>query len=413
MGLRALSSSLPERYAVSMRKITCLLACFMLAANMAWAQNGKWLQSTLRAAEKEAASASSAARSAARAITAAEEEFVPSVTRHVNRIQVKPPLPKFRPDGDELDLWVKLKPKHLAGSTPSSRGINKSRLIDKIVQRHHNMNSALIDLFRLETKYGAQDFFHLFSAAYYRKVFGPLAPSFYDALRNISLRGDKHIQTLATARMQFLFSHKNRFMSIVEEQPDGTKGNWRLQWLPILNIANPKQFNPKRIVLSYERTMQPSRSDVTMDHISPSSYARINGTNTRILYFQEDLSYLPQLYKILLYKKYTGQPLFVAVDKINRVMFVFNEHKTKWIRISQHEFANPKNLHLHINRLKQIHFKTAKDQMHIDHMIINVTLPLKSREDLTPEELEDIFFNQTLKTLAKMPNVYIAYQSVY
>ena len=31
----------------------------------------------------------------------------------------------------------------------------------------------------------------------------------------------------------------------------------------------------------------------------------------------------------------------------------------------------------------------------------------------TPEELEDIFFNQTLKTLAKMPNVYIAYQSVY
>ena len=202
-------------------------------------------------------------------------------------------------------------------------------------------------------------------------------------------------------------------MSILEEQPDGTKGNWRLQWLPILNIANPKQFNPKRIVLSYERTMQPSRSDVTMDHISPSSYARINGTNTRILYFQEDLSYLPQLYKILLYKKYTGQPLFVAVDKINRVMFVFNEHKTKWIRISQHEFANPKNLHLHINRLKQIHFKTAKDQMHIDHMIINVTLPLKSREDLTPEELEDIFFNQTLKTLAKMPNVYIAYQSVY
>lgn len=396
-----------------MKNITCLFICLLCASNIAWGQKAKWLPNAVRIINKETAASPNGAQAAQKALRHLQDEGISPSIRHANRQQAKPPITKFRPDKEELALWAKLKTGHLAGKSEPIRGLNKSALIDKIVQRHNNMNSALVDLFRLEKTYGQQDFFHMFAAAYYNKVFGPMAPSFYDLLKNISITGDRNLQTLAVTRMQFLFSHKKDFMSILQREPSITRGSWRLQWLPLLSAPKSNQFNPNRIVLAYERTMQPSRQDVTMEHITPTSYVRIDGKNTRVLYFQEDLKYLPELYKRLLYNKDKGQPLFVAVDKPNRVMFVFNDTRTKWIRISQHEFSDPDNLHLHINRLKRIYFKTAKDHEHYDNMVINVTLPLKSREDLTPEELEDIFFNQTLKTLAKTPNVYISYQSVY
>ena len=46
-------------------------------------------------------------------------------------------------------------------------------------------------------------------------------------------------------------------------------------------------------------------------------------------------------------------------------------------------------------------------------MLINLRIPIESRPYLTPQELEDIFFNQTIRQFETMPNVYISYQSLY
>ena len=212
--------------------------------------------------------------------------------------------------------------------------------------------------------------------------------------------------------MQFLFSHQNNFKNILQDSFQ-ENGKWSLYWLPVFQPTGKAPFTPQRIILSYERTLYPDKTDISMEHIRADSKIQINGKPVRVVHFQEDLKYLPQFYQQLLYKKPEGKPLFVAVDRPNRLMIVFNEAKNKWVRISKHEFANPEGLHIHLNRVKNIHFKTGKNKVHADKMLINLRIPIESRPYLTPQELEDIFFNQTIRQFETMPNVYISYQSLY
>lgn len=388
-----------------MRKFIFLFISLLTFTPLAQAQGAKWLPAAVRAAGKENANAT-AGKKAAKQLIHMQNKF-PAALRHSNRQNAKKPVTKFRPNLEEVDLWAKLKTGHMTG-----RGLNKGALVDKIVQRHNNMNSALMDLRRLENRYGEQDFFHLFAVNYYRKVLHGLTPSFYDFLQQISLLGDKQIQTSVVARMQFLFSHQNNFKAILARTAPVT-GNWSLYWMPQFTPGQKVTFNPNRLVFSYERTLYPDRTDITLDHIRADSKIRINGKNTRVVYFQEDLSFLPQFYRQLLYKTPEGRPLFVAVDIPNRLMIVFNDVKNKWVRISKHEFADPQDLHIHLNRVKKIYFKTGKEKEHYDNMLMNVRIPIQSRPDLTPEELEDIFFTQTIRRFEQMPNVYISYQPLY
>lgn len=388
-----------------MRKFIFLFISLLTITSLAQAQGAKWLPAAVRAAGKESTQGT-AGRKAAKQLIHMQEKF-PASIRHANRQNAKKPVTKFRPNLEEVDLWAKLKTGHMTG-----RGLNKGALIDKIVQRHNNMNSALMDLRRLENRYGEQDFFHLFAVNYYRKVLHGLTPSFYDFLQQISLLGDKQIQTSVVARMQFLFSHQNNFKAILARTAPVT-GNWSLYWMPQFTPGQKVTFNPNRLVFSYERSLYPDRTDVTLDHIRADSKIRINGKNTRVVYFQEDLSFLPQFYRQLLYKTPEGRPLFVAVDIPNRLMIVFNDTKNKWVRISKHEFSDPQDLHIHLNRVKNIYFKTGKEKEHYDKMLMNVRIPIQSRPDLTPEELEDIFFTQTIRRFEQMPNVYISYQPLY
>lgn len=388
-----------------MRKFIFLFISLLTFTPLAQAQGAKWLPAAVRAAGKENANAT-AGKKAAKQLIHMQDKF-PAALRHSNRQNAKKPVTKFRPNLEEVDLWAKLKTGHMTG-----RGLNKGALVDKIVQRHNNMNSALMDLRRLENRYGEQDFFHLFAVNYYRKVLHGLTPSFYDFLQQISLLGDKQIQTSVVARMQFLFSHQNNFKAILARTAPVT-GNWSLYWMPQFTPGQKVTFNPNRLVFSYERTLYPDRTDITLDHIRADSKIRINGKNTRVVHFQEDLSFLPQFYRQLLYKTPEGRPLFVAVDIPNRLMIVFNDVKNKWVRISKHEFADPQDLHIHLNRVKKIYFKTGKEKEHYDNMLMNVRIPIQSRPDLTPEELEDIFFTQTIRRFEQMPNVYISYQPLY
>lgn len=388
-----------------MRKFIFLFISLLTFTPLAQAQGAKWLPAAVRAAGKENANAT-AGKKAAKQLIHMQDKF-PAALRHSNRQNAKKPVTKFRPNLEEVDLWAKLKTGHMTG-----RGLNKGALVDKIVQRHNNMNSALMDLRRLENRYGEQDFFHLFAVNYYRKVLHGLTPSFYDFLQQISLLGDKQIQTSVVARMQFLFSHQNNFKNIVQDSFQ-ENGKWSLYWLPVFQPTGKAPFTPQRIILSYERTLYPDKTDISMEHIRADSKIQINGKPVRVVHFQEDLKYLPQFYQQLLYKKPEGKPLFVAVDRPNRLMIVFNEAKNKWVRISKHEFANPEGLHIHLNRVKNIHFKTGKNKVHADKMLINLRIPIESRPYLTPQELEDIFFNQTIRQFETMPNVYISYQSLY
>lgn len=388
-----------------MRKFIFLFISLLTFTPLAQAQGAKWLPAAVRAAGKENANAT-AGKKAAKQLIHMQDKF-PAAIRHANRQNAKKPVTKFRPNLEEVDLWAKLKTGHMTG-----RGLNKGALIDKIVQRHNNMNSALMDLRRLENRYGEQDFFHLFAVNYYRKVLHGLTPSFYDFLQQISLLGDKQIQTSVVARMQFLFSHQNNFKAVLARTAPVT-GNWSLYWMPMFSPGQKVTFTPNRLVFSYERSLYPDRTDVTLDHIRADSKIRINGKNVRAVYFQEDLSYLPQFYRQLLYKTPEGRPLFVAVDIPNRLMIVFNDTKNKWVRISKHEFSDPQDLHIHLNRVKTIYFKTGKEKEHYDKMLMNVRIPIQSRPDLTPEELEDIFFTQTIRRFEQMPNVYISYQPLY
>lgn len=405
LGPRALSPGFQLRYAVSMRNFIILGIYFLFITTLTQAQGIKWLNTASRAVNK------SAGQNVSRCITAKkllriQEETMPAL-RHSNRQNAKKPVTKFRPNLEDIELWAKLKSGHITG-----RGLNKGALIDKIVQRHNNMNSALMDLRRLEKQYGTQDFFHLFAVDYYRKVLKALTPSFYDFLQQISLLGDKQIQTAVVTRMQFLFSHQNNFKNILARTAPVT-GSWSLYWLPQFTPGQKVTFNPNRLVFSYERSLYPDRTDVTMDHIRADSKIRINGRNVRVVHFQEDLSYLPQFYEQLLYKHPEGRPLFVAVDIPNRLMIVFNDTKNKWVRISKHEFSDSQDLHIHLNRVKSIYFKTGKQKEHFDKMLINIRIPIQSRRNLTPEELEDIFFTQTIRRFEQMPNVYISYQPLY
>lgn len=374
----------------------------LLSTPLAFAQGNK-LRPLLRTiSEKQSAQYSF--QSAQRVLEEAQNGF--PALRHVNRQQAKQLPTRFRPQSQDVELWAKLKTGYL-----TTRSNNKSLLVNKIVQRHTNMSSALIDVRKLEKIYGKQDFFLLFTTAYYKREMGEMSPSLYEALQRIYLQNDPSKQDAAVARMQFLFQNKNRLLSVLQEGLP-QRGVWRLQWLPEFAAARSAATDINRIILAYERTLKPFRKDIALDHINAASTVRIKEWDAPIVYYPGDLKFLPLVYKHLLYEEQKGQPIFVTVDKKNRSMIIFNSTKDKWVRISTHEYSNPNNLHLHLNQLKKVHFKTAPKSLYADRVLLNIQIPIQSRPDLTPQELEEFFFDKALETMSKMSNVYISYQSV-
>lgn len=400
IGQRALSYARQIRYSVNMKKLIVLLLFCAAVPQLVLAQGNK-LRPVLRTmAEKQAAQNSY--QSAQRLLKEIPNSF-PSL-RHVNRQRAKQPVTKFCPSSEDIELWTKLKTGYL-----TTRSNNKALLINKIIRRHTNMSSALIDLRKLEKIYGKQDFFLLFVTAYYNRELGEMAPSLYDALQTIYLQNNPVQQNRAVARMQFLFQNKNRIFSALQQELP-PKGSWRLQWLPELAAARSIYTDINRIVLSYERALKPFRRDVSLDHINSASTVHIQGEDVPVVYFPGDLQDLPLLYQQLLYKEPGTLPLFVLADKAKRSMIIFNTEKNKWIRISKHEFADPHYPHLHLNTLKKVHIKTGQNRVYTDHLLLNIQIPIKPRPELTPQEMETFFFDKALETLSKMPHVHISYQ---
>ncbi len=327
--------------------------------------------------------------------------------RPTNRQARKQPVQKIRLDKENLPPWVRVKRGHV-----NANNISKGDLVGSIVARHHNMNSALADIRRLEAKYGRQDFFHIFSVAYYRKQMGGLSPLFYDFLKRVSRSNDDAIQTAVAARMQFLIQYKNRFLASFN--PGKTlPGDWTLYWLTDRNSLRSAQFDPERLVYSRERTLRPGREDARLDHVHQNTYVRVNGKRLPLVYFPGELDHLPKLYKKLLYPYPQDQKIFVTMDRPNGLMLIYNDTRDKWIRVSRHEFSDPSNLHVHLNKLENVSLHLGSGQTHRDRIVNNLSIPLKPRPHLNARELEDIFFEQTLARLAQDPDVRIEFKTLY
>ena len=127
------------------------------------------------------------------------------------------------------------------------------------------------------------------------------------------------------------------------------------------------------------------------------------------------VEYLPEMYTYLLNANQTKNPLIVFFDAEHKSMKLFNEDKTFWLRITPHEYSNPKNIHIHINEFRPIKIR-VNSGLSNEIINFNISIPLMIQVPRGQDPAAYLYkwmIEEPIKKFKQNPNVQIVNKSVF
>lgn len=288
---------------------------------------------------------------------------------------------------------------------------DREQAVMDIVLETHSFMEGLQRLRLLQANYAATDFFQLYAVAYYRKHFTRLTPHLYDFFGKVGRENNPELEDRLAKRIQFLADNKLRF---AEQQkiPDLGK-KLRLRYLRNVSEVNAENFDEKALVYSFERQLNPADPSAELHHIKAETTVKIDGRRVPVYRFSQNLKHLPELYRFLLAPDTHKSRLYAVVDYKSRNLAVYNTNRTLWLRVSPHEFANRRQLHVHLNQQRTLPLVLENGQTVQEHILWNLSIPIDEAAARGADNLYKTFVLDPVKEFQKNSRVAVTEGTVF
>lgn len=254
----------------------------------------------------------------------------------------------------------------------------------------------LQELFKLRKKssYYHKNLFFNFAASYYRSRFGQLSPKMLTLLHNAGTWHDRSKELQLFSRMMFLSVHANEYLAHSAYLPQIS--NLRLHYM---GTRSGTDYADSKLFYEYEIRALPQ-----------ASFPAAPGKESTYFFNGKDKHFIAgwtpvknqaaALYAQLLNLSPKEKPV-ILLQKKDRKLIIANQAKTRWIRISSHELANPKGLHIHLCWLHQ----TKAPRLPAQTALVNISIPLTRPEGISDKELFSLLVEQPAGALLKTYNI--------
>lgn len=289
-------------------------------------------------------------------------------------------------------------------NTPPARRLDKNKKLGKgkhkrlpfkvedktnqLLSEHKNPVDALHSLWNIEDQLGAKvHLFEPFCLAYYSKHFHVLTPHVRKLFDKIHRLSNRNVEELFVKRMRFLSENKEAL--ILATDPKASAKLVRLRFLSDIDRLSPQNFNANQLVFSLERKMTPQFVDESLHFSGMSRFSVGSSGEFPIFNYNGPLDYLPNFYRYLLNGKSPRKPLFLQYDREAGALAIYNQDRTRWLRISDHEYAFPDRLHVHFNEVRTINFTTTQGLERQENVLFNLSIPIAKPSDLPNYNVKD------------------------
>ena len=298
----------------------------------------------------------------------------------------------------------------------------KSILDSECTAKRDDVENALEKMWRLQDRYGDHDLFAVFARQYYSKNFGAVSPHLHVLFKRVGSLHNRDMELQFIKRLQFL--SQNKFVlshAVFADKPHLMlpKKSFRVRYLSNIGKLTADNFSEGQLVLSIERSMSPNpMEDFPIRHVNGRSVVKIDEKVYPVYGFTAPIGGdIASLYTYLLYDKNIRKPLTAVYDKKGQALALYNDDKTLWLRVSPHEYAEPENLHLHLNELRSVEFTAKNGALFNERVNLNLSIPLSTPAGAPIVSGKDFFFNQLIykpvELFKKDPNITVKERPIY
>ena len=252
--------------------------------------------------------------------------------------------------------------------------------LTNIVQRHQDdVIAALYDMRKMRRKRGDDanpDYFQLFATIYYKKHLKTLTPHMYEFFGRIAKAHSNSLEKDVILRMQELFAQKETLL----KSGLGIKAErLRLRYLKNISRTNDLTFGPDELIFAYEQKVSALPPNFAIRHVTSNMQIYIGRQRIPLWMYNYDISYITELYKQLLNKDGSADGITVVFDKESKQLALYSPDKQVWIRVTQHEYASPEKLHIHLNEVRHIKCQAPDGTQFDGRVMFNVSIPIFSQ----------------------------------
>ncbi len=265
--------------------------------------------------------------------------------------------------------------------------------IEIIAKNNPNPIRALYIVWDLEDSFPGRHFFSLYASNYYKKNFAIFTPHLRDLFKHVEKLHNRDLELRLMKRMVFLAENKENFRAAFA--PNSPTQGLRMRYIKNIGKLTPSTFNPSWLAFSFERKLNPHQREAFIRHINAQSRFPVGKTGLfPIFRYNGPFEYLPNLYRYLLNGDHPKNKLTVLFDRESRAMSIYNEDKSVWLRITEHEYSYPERLHIHLNEM-QTSVITTKDGKQVEETVhFNLSIPLTAPANLPARHRQEFLYNE-------------------
>lgn len=240
---------------------------------------------------------------------------------------------------------------------------------------------------------------------YYAVHFSLFTPHVLELHKRINALNDPATEQSYLTRLEQLVARKDQLARTFNKSMDSAQ--LRIRYLQDIDTITPENFNPDDLVLSVEQRMTPSLKKSLFGHLSGQTKIRIKHQPYDIYRFKGPADHLFEFYMFLVNGNYLNNRMSLTIDRARRSLFLYNFDESVWLRVTPHEYASAKRLHVHVNKIVPFTF-LEEDKFVQDRVLLNLSVPVeppKRLPDNIDHTLQFLFFEQPAQQLAALPRV--------
>lgn len=251
-----------------------------------------------------------------------------------------------------------------------------------------------------------ENFFQYLANSYYYTHFSLFTPHVRRLHAKLASLRNLEIEKQYLERFERLAAWKEQVAQVFNKNTDSAQ--IRIRYLQDVDMITTENFNPDDLVLSVEQKMSPSLKRGLFRHLRGDATVRIKHQSYSIYNYRGPMEYLSNLYAFLVNENYLPSKLSLVIDHPTQSLFLYNFDGSAWLRVTPHEYASAKHLHVHVNKILSFPFM-EDDKVIEDRILLNLSIPIATPKRLPegdPEQvLRYLFLEQPAEQLKQLPYV--------
>ena len=242
------------------------------------------------------------------------------------------------------------------------------------------------------------NFFLPLVKSYYYRNFAMGTPHVRALLAHVAQQNDPGFEARFLERLEFLTQVKDQVATAFSKKFDSTQ--IRIRYIHDLDFLTADNFKPEDLLISIEQKMSPALKRNFFNHITGETKLKINHTPYRIYNFKGPLEKIEELYQFLVNGYARPKQMYLTIDNPRRALFLYNEDKSIWLRVTPHEFSSLKKLHLHVHTALPFTFK-LNDQFVQDRILLNLSIPIATPKRMPEGDRNEVLYNLFVRNPAQ------------